>query len=191
MMDESKIGAGEPRSMPEVETGLVYSTTALRGDCAHERAVVLAAHVRQIEGAVARWMSRHGMLVMRVGLGVVYFWFGALKLFPGLSPAQELVTETVWFLDPRWFIPLLGVWEIMIGLCLMFGVLMRFALLLFFLHLPGTVIPLLFLPHETWTRFPFAPTLEGQYILKNLVSLGAALVLGGKMGRGRADPTPS
>lgn len=154
-------------------------------------AMALSARVERAEDAGRRWMSRHGLLIMRIGMGVVYLWFGALKLFPGLSPAQSLVTETIPFFDPRWFIPLLGAWEIAIGLCLVSGVFMRLALLLFFLHLPGTVIPLFYLPRETWTHFPFAPTLEGQYILKNFVSFGAALVLGGKLRGGRIDPTPS
>jgi len=154
-------------------------------------AVNVPARFQSVESTITRWMAHHGLLVMRIGLGVVYIWFGVLKLFPGLSPAQELVTETIWFLDPSWFVPLLGLWEVTIGLCLMFGIFMRLALVLFFMHLPGTVIPLFFLPRETWTHFPFAPTLEGQYILKNFVSFGAALVLGGKIRGGRFAPAPS
>lgn len=178
-MNNLNAGAIEPRSSAEAA---IYPTSI---------DMAFPARLLRAEEAIRRWMSRNGLLVLRVGLGIVYLWFGALKLFPGLSPAQSLVTNTIPFFDPSWFIPLLGVWEITIGLCLVSGVFMRLALLLFFLHLPGTVIPLLYLPRETWTHFPFAPTLEGQYILKNLVSLGAALVLGGKVHGGRFDPTPS
>lgn len=135
----------------------------------------------RVEGATIGWMSRNGLRALRIGLGVVYVWFGALKLFPTLSPAEELVTGTLRFLDPHWLVPCLGIGEVAIGLSLMFGVLMRVSLPLLFMHMAGTVLPLVLLPHTTWTRFPFAPTLEGQYIVKNIVIVGAALVLGGKM----------
>jgi hypothetical protein len=141
----------------------------------------LVAVVVSVERAAIGWMSRNGLAALRIGLGVVYVWFGALKLYPTLSPAEELVADTLRFLDPHWLLPSLGIGEIAIGLSLMFGVLMRVSLPLLFMHMAGTVLPLVLLPHTTWTRFPFAPTLEGQYIVKNIVIVGAAFVLGGKM----------
>lgn len=125
---------------------------------------------------------------LRLGLGVVFIWFGLLKPL-GLSPAAELVARTVyWGVDPDWFVPALGWWEVAIGLCLIgpgrrLGLgrwMTRAGILLLFLQMPGTFLPLVLLPEVTWQR-PGVPTLEGQYIIKNLVIIGAALILGGRV----------
>lgn len=144
----------------------------------------------QLDHRITTWMARYGLLLMRVGLGVVFFWFGALKLFPGLSPAEDLVRDTIFFVDPDWFIPVLAVWEMAIGLGLIIGKWMRVTLLLLFLQMPGTALPLLVLPDAVWTHFPYGLTLEGQYIVKNLVLVSAGLVLGATVRGGRlvADP---
>lgn len=73
---------------------------------------------------------------------------------------------------------------------LIFGIFMRITLLLLFLQMPGTALPLVVLPEVVWTVFPFGLTLEGQYIIKNLVLIGAGLVLGGTVRGGRLDPEP-
>jgi uncharacterized membrane protein YphA (DoxX/SURF4 family) len=143
-----------------------------------------------VDRAITRWMARHGMVVLRIGLGVVFLWFGALKLFPNLSPAEDLVRNTVYFVDPDIFLPILAVWEMLIGLGLILGKFMRVTLLLLFLQMPGTALPLLILPNVVWTAFPFGLTLEGQYIVKNLVLIGAGLVLGGTVRGGRLVPEP-
>jgi uncharacterized membrane protein YkgB len=144
----------------------------------------------RIDRQITVWMARYGMTIMRVGLGIVFFWFGALKLVPGLSPAEELVRNTTYFVNPDWFIPVLALWEMAIGLGLMFGIFMRLTLLLLFLQMPGTALPLVVLPEAVWTQFPYGLTLEGQYIIKNLVLIGAGLVLGGTVRGGRLQPDP-
>ncbi|MCB0154060.1 MAG: DoxX family membrane protein [Anaerolineae bacterium] len=144
----------------------------------------------RLDHLITTWMARYGLVIMRVGLGVVFFWFGALKLVPGLSPADELVRNTVYFVDPDLFVPVLALWEMLIGLGLVFGKFMRLTLLLLFLQMPGTALPLVILPEVVWTHFPYGLTLEGQYIIKNLVLIGAGLVLGGTVRGGRLDPEP-
>jgi len=144
----------------------------------------------RIDRQITVWMARYGMTIMRVGLGIVFFWFGALKLVPGLSPAEELVRNTTYFVNPDWFIPVLALWEMAIGLGLMFGIFMRLTLLLLFLQMPGTALPLVVLPEAVWTQFPYGLTMEGQYIIKNLVLIGAGLVLGGTVRGGRLQPDP-
>ena len=135
----------------------------------------------RVDRSLSAWMGRTGTVVLRVGLGVVFFWFGALKLVPGLSPAEGLVRNTVYFVDPEFFLPVLAVWEVLIGLGLMSGLFMRLTLLLLFLQMPGTALPLVLLPDIVWNVFPHGLTLEGQYIVKNLVLIGAGLVLGGRV----------
>jgi len=69
-----------------------------------------------IDELITAWMARYGLLIMRVGLGVVFLWFGMLKLVPGLSPAEDLVRNTVYFINPDIFLPILAIWEALIGL---------------------------------------------------------------------------
>ncbi len=132
----------------------------------------------RLDRALTRWAARYALSIVRIGLGVIFLWFGAIKLFPGMSPAEDLVRNTIYFVDPDWFIPVLAVWEMAIGLGLIFNKFMRATLALLFLQMPGTALPLLILPDVVWNSFPFGLTLEGQYIIKNLVLVGSAIALG-------------
>ncbi|MDO8579888.1 MAG: DoxX family membrane protein [Candidatus Omnitrophota bacterium] len=141
-----------------------------------------------IDEAIARWMYRYGRFLLRISLAIIFIWFGALKVVD-ISPAQDLVTKTVYWVDPKLFIPILGYWEILIGVGLLFRRLIRVAIFLLFLQMPGTALPLFILPDVCFTQFPFGLTMEGQYIIKNLVLISAALVIGGTVrGREHADP---
>lgn len=150
----------------------------------------LEEQIDTLDLSLTRWMARYGLTLLRIGLGVVFLWFGALKLFPNLSPAEELVRNTIFFVNPDLFIPVLAIWEMVIGLGFLVGRWMRLTLLLLFLQMPGTVLPLLVLPEAVWTMFPFGLTLEGQYIVKNLVLVAAGLVLGGTVRGGYLEPEP-
>lgn len=132
----------------------------------------------RIDDRIAGFMKRYGYRILRVAVAIIFIWFGALKFFPGLSPAIDLVTKTVYWFPPKIFIPVLATWEVLIGICLLIRPLVRVAIFLLFLQMGGTFLPLVILPEATWLRFPYAPTLEGQYILKNMVIIGAALVIG-------------
>lgn len=135
--------------------------------------------MKQLESHIAHFSRKYGHELMRIGLGLVFFWFGAPKLVPGLSPAEELVRRTVWCCDPSWFVPTLGLFEVVIGVCLMTRRASRLGLLLMAVHMIGAGMPLLTLPDIAWKSFPVA-TLEGQYILKNVVLMAAAFVLVGR-----------
>lgn len=149
----------------------------------------------KIDVRLTNWMAQYGILVLRVALGIVFFWFGFLKFFPGLSPAETLATRTIetltfGIITPEIALPLLAVWESLIGLGLIFGVFMRATLLLLFLQMLGTITPVFLFPSEVFVIFPIAPTLEGQYIIKNIVLISAGLVLGATVRGGWtvADP---
>jgi uncharacterized membrane protein YkgB len=136
-----------------------------------------------IDIRLTTWMARHGVTLTRLALGVVFLWFGALKFVPGWSPAADLATRTISRLSfgvigPAISLPLLAAWESLIGLGLLSGRLLRVTLLLLFVQMPGTMMPLILFPAETFRIFPYAPTLEGQYIIKNLVLISAAIVIG-------------
>ena len=86
---------------------------------------------------------------------------------------------TVYWIPGDVFLPILGVWEVLIGLFMLYRPALRIAIALLFLQMPGTVLPLFLLPEVTFTSIPFGLTLEGQYIIKNLALVSAALVVGG------------
>jgi uncharacterized membrane protein YkgB len=131
-----------------------------------------------VDVAITRWMAARGIRILRIALGVVFVWFGALKLVPGLSPAEDLVRATVPFLPGEWFLPFLGLWEVAIGLGFLTGRALRITILLLFLQMPGTLAPIVLLPSRVFTVLPVGLTLEGQYIVKNVVLIAAALVIG-------------
>ena len=127
---------------------------------------------------ITKFMSKWGITFLRYSLGLIYIWFGILKPF-GLSPAQELVENTVyWFDNPKTFVPILGWWEVVIGLTMCIKPLIRVSIFLLFIQMPGTFLPLVLLPEVCFSNFPFGLTLEGQYIVKNLIIISAALVVG-------------
>ena len=141
-------------------------------------------------------MAGNGLLLMRLALGGVFLWFGALKLIPGLSPAETLAGRTiesisVGLVPASIAVPLLGVWESLIGLGLLSGVWMRVTLALLFAQMLGTLTPLVLFPSETFDRFPIAPTLEGQYIIKNAVLIAGAVILGATVRGGRLTSEPA
>jgi uncharacterized membrane protein YphA (DoxX/SURF4 family) len=115
---------------------------------------------------------------LRLALGVVYLHFGFLKFYPDLSPAELLASQTIMRLSLNWLdahtaLLVLAILETAIGLGFLFNVCMRGVFVLFMLHMIGTFMPLFYLPEFAFKIAPLAPTLEGQYILKNLVFVAA------------------
>jgi len=131
---------------------------------------------------MASWMEYYGHRLLRYSLAIIFIWFGLLKPL-GMSPAADLVANTVYWLSPDVFLPILGWWEVAIGVGLLFRPLVRMALFLLFLQLPGTALPLLLLPDVCFSKFPIGLTLKGQYIIKNLTIISAAIVIGGTVRR--------
>ncbi len=143
----------------------------------------LPGPLEAVDVRITQWMARYGVVTLRVALGVVFFWFGILKFFPNLSPAQTLAVDTIdvltfGLLPGGVSLVLLATLECAIGLGLISGKLMRPTLLLLACQMVGAASPLLLFPGEVFTAFPYAPTLEGQYIIKNVVLVSAGLVIG-------------
>jgi uncharacterized membrane protein YkgB len=113
----------------------------------------------------------------RLALFIIYFWFGTLKIV-GESPANPLVSElmgkTLPFVTFEQFIIAFGIYEMLIGITFLIPRLERLALTLFIPHVIMTTLPLLLLPVSSWQGM-FVPTLEGQYIIKNLALIALAL----------------
>ncbi len=144
----------------------------------------------RIDWQVTHWMANHGLTLLRISMGVVFFWFGALKLVPDLSPAEDLIRQSITFLPMNLFLPFLAIWEMAIGVGFITGKFMRATIFLLFLQMPGTISPIFLRPDLVFTQFPFGLTLEGQYIVKNAVLISAALVLGATVRGGglRSEP---
>ncbi len=144
----------------------------------------------QIDKTITHWMARYGVVLLRISVGVVFFWFGALKLIPGASPAESLIRDSLPFLPMNLFIPFLAIWEMVIGLGFMTGKFMRLTILLMFLQMGGAISPIFLNPAAVFVRFPFVLTLEGQYIIKNIVLMSAAIVIGATVRGGRLIGQP-
>jgi uncharacterized membrane protein YkgB len=137
----------------------------------------------KVEEAFGAWASERGVAMLRVTLGVVFVWFGVLKLCPGLCDVETLAARTMQLLTlglipARICLRILAMAECAIGAGLIAGRWMRVVTFCLMLHLSGTFLPMMLLPGETWKHFPYAPTLVGQSILKNIVLIAAAIVVG-------------
>ncbi|MBI2551244.1 hypothetical protein HYV73_02755 [Candidatus Uhrbacteria bacterium] len=133
--------------------------------------------VVSLDHSVIRTARHWAPLAARLSLAIVYAWFGSLKVL-SLSPASPLVlallAKTLPFLPPGSFLIWFGLFEVLIGMLFLFPTLIRPTIGLMVLHMGMTVLPLLLLPSIAWDSF-MVPTLEGQYMLKNLVLIALAI----------------
>jgi hypothetical protein len=141
----------------------------------------------EVDRRIAAFMGYWGVTALRYSLGLIFIWFGILKPLD-LSPAGPLVMATVDFLPlftPRQWLGIIGWWEVAIGVTFLFRATARIAIALLAMQMVGTFMPLFMLPGVTFQpgRIPYAPTMEGQYIIKNLLIISAALVVGGTVRR--------
>ena len=120
--------------------------------------------------------------ILAIGIGIIYIWFGTLKYFPGLSPAEELAKNTI---DALTFnlipssvsIILLAIWESLLGIFFILNIYRRRVIEIAIVHMVLTFTPLFLFPEQVFTNAPFQPTLLGQYIFKNIIIIGALLTL--------------
>ncbi|NLY24568.1 MAG: DoxX family membrane protein [Bacteroidales bacterium] len=139
---------------------------------------------------IARWMRRWSTPAIRISFGIIFIWFGILKPFDA-SSAGDLVKATVAWMPigtPELWLSIIGWWEVVIGITFLFPRTTKIAIALLFLQMFGTFMPLFLLPEVTFQDGNiFTPTLEGQYIIKNVMIISAALVLGGRYHRAKAE----
>ncbi len=144
---------------------------------------VLSCLGDQLGDAAQRWLVQHSITLLRIILGAVFLGFGLLKYLPGVSPAQDLVLDTTRILTFG-LVPDMMAWygvatlECMIGLLLLSGRWLRSAMGLLAVQLVGILSPLVLLPGRLFAGPGHAPTLEGQYVLKDVILAGKAAELG-------------
>lgn len=145
----------------------------------------LAPTLSAVETQAARWLADHSVDLLRISLGLIFFGFGVLKFFPGVSPAEHLASETFAILTLG-LVPhavamiLIASLETTIGLLLLSGRGMRLALVLLAVQMVGILSPIVLLPGEMFHTNPIAPTLAGQYVFKDIILGAAVLVVAAK-----------
>lgn len=135
--------------------------------------------IKQIEKTAIRKMRNWGIWLLRVGLGIVFLWFGLLKIF-NASPVTHVIEKTYTFtIDYPEFIVLLGICEVLIGLGLLTKIYLKVTLILLWLQIAGILMSIFLHPPLFFNGNPFFLTLEGEFVVKNLVILAASIVIGG------------
>lgn len=152
-----------------------------------------------VENELHGALVRHGITALRLTVGVVFLGFGFLKFFPGVSPAQDLAIRTIDLLTfglVPWQVGIvaIAVLECFIGICLLADRWMRLAIWLLALELVGVLAPIALLTGRLFSGPHHAPTLEGQYVLKDVILVAAAMVIAAGTFRGgrlvRDEPQP-
>lgn len=139
----------------------------------------------RLDAAITGFLRRRSVTILRVAVAIVFIWFGLLKVFD-ITPVSDLVAKTVYWVDPDWFVPALGWVEVIVGVGLMFRIALRPVLALFVLQMIGTFLVLILLPEVSFQNGNvFALTVEGEFVVKNLVLLAAGLVVGSEVGADR------
>lgn len=138
--------------------------------------------LKKLESRIIDWMAQNGIYMLRVSIGIIFFWFGFQKFFPNVSSAEDIATRTIEVISMGvvthpYSMPILAAWESLIGLGFIFGKFLRATVILLYLQMAGTLFPLFVFPNETFDLIPFVPTLEGQYIIKNITIITAAMVI--------------
>ncbi len=126
-------------------------------------------------------MQRWGMTLLRWSLGLVFLWFGLLKVF-GASPVVPMVTETYGFVPMAMptFIVILGLLEVVIGLGLLFKIALRATIALLWIQMAGVFTAVFLAPELFYAANPFFLTMDGEFVAKNIVIIAASLAIGGE-----------
>ena len=137
--------------------------------------------LEKLDQRILALLERVALPLLRLSLGAVFIWFGILKI-AGESPVSRLVADTVYWLNPDWFVPLLGVFEVLVGVGLLLGRGLRLVLVLFALQMVGTFLVLVVQPDVAFQHGnPLLLTTEGEFVVKNLVLLSAGLMIGSRL----------
>lgn len=133
--------------------------------------------LRSVEVQAIRNLRRISLPLLRLAIGTVFVWFGALKL-ADVSPVDDFVAATLPWFDPAWLVPALGLLEVVIGTALIAGRWLTLVCLVLIGHLAGTFLSLLMQPEVTFQDGnPLMLTAQGEFVMKNLVFIAAGLVI--------------
>lgn len=120
----------------------------------------------------------YGHDLHRVSLGLIFVWFGLLKPF-GEKTTTSLLAHTIYIFPAETILPLLGWWEVAIGITLIFKPLVNYSIILQFVRIPGTILAFFMHPDVCFVHIPFVPSPEGQYLIKDIIILVAGIAIAG------------
>ena len=153
-----------------------------------DKTTAAVSQLRALDGRVRRFLGTTGVTALRVSLGVVFVWFGLLKILD-VSPVAGLVSRTVYWFDPDVVVSVLGIVEVAVGSLLVLNRFVRVALAIFAGQMIGTFLVFLILPNVVFRDGnPFLLTVEGEFVIKNLVLIAGAMVVGARVRPIRATP---
>ncbi|MEN8139707.1 MAG: hypothetical protein ABFR97_00610 [Thermodesulfobacteriota bacterium] len=138
--------------------------------------------VDTIDKKILAAFYRHGHAIHRISLGLIFIWFGLLKPF-GEKTTTSLLAHTIYFFPPEYILPLLGWWEVAIGVTLLVKKLIKYSVILQFIRIPGTILAFFVHPDICFVHFPYVPSPEGQYLLKDIIILFAGIAIAGTVYR--------
>lgn len=130
------------------------------------------------EKKVSLFFQSRSISFLRFSMGLIYLWYGSLKIFQfDPNEIDFLIRSSTDWIGLPYLVEVIGIWEVFIGVCFLWKRFLRWGLLLFFFHFPGTLLPLFLSPETAFSTPPFALTIEGKYICKNIILLASAFVL--------------
>lgn len=136
--------------------------------------------MKNLYNSIVKILNHHSPDILRVCLGAVFLWFGALKL-AGVSPVVAMISSVYGFLPAETFIKILGIWEVLIGLGFISKKCLRATLVLFLIQMGGTLFSFILQPGVFFTGGnPLLLTMEGEFIVKNIILISAGLAIAGR-----------
>jgi putative oxidoreductase len=140
-----------------------------------------------LDRRITRFLATYSITILRIALGIVFIWFGGLKI-AGESPVEDLVREMLWWAPQENVVLGLGIFEVIVGASLLTAFALRLILLLFWAQLVGTFLVLVLRPDIAFQdpSNPLLLTVEGEFVVKNLVLIAGGLVVGSTVKRRRA-----
>lgn len=131
-----------------------------------------------IDQKIFRAFNKYGHKAHRLSLGFIFIWYGLLKPF-GAKTTTSLLAHTTYFFPPEFVLPVLGWWEVAIGICLIYTPLVKYSIILQLIRIPGTILAFFIHPEVCFVQIPFVPSPEGQYLIKDIVILFAGIAIAG------------
>lgn len=133
--------------------------------------------IKKIDILIINWLNKSFQPLARLSIFIIFFWFGALKLFeqsPATPLAHEFINQTLGAVHFGWSFKALAVYECLIAVLFLFPKLTRIVIPLLLIHMVVVCLPLFIVTDLAWQSF-LVPTLEGQYIIKNLAIIALAI----------------
>lgn len=139
-------------------------------------------NLKSLEDKLQAYAAKCGYCFLRISIGIIYLLYGVLKFFPQHSPAEQLAKDTIntltcGIISGSVACITLALQETLTGICFIFGIRLKWIIYLAFGHMMCTFLPFFFFPGKVFNNLPLSFSIEGQYILKNLIIMSALLVL--------------